>query len=65
MQFSNVCVRLVGEIRYREANRNDSYAVNAVYACFFSTLTLNPRPDRLAYQLLSTVYCVRSLFGYG
>ena len=34
MQFSDVCVRLGGEIRYREANRNDSYAVNDVYACF-------------------------------
>ena len=34
------------------------------YLClFFSTLTLIPRPDRLAYQLFSTVYCVRSLFG--
>ena len=30
-----------------------------------STLTLIPSPDRLAYQLLSTVYCVRSLFGFG
>ena len=32
MQFSDVCVRLGEEIRYKEANRNDSYAV--IYACF-------------------------------
>ena len=32
MQFSDVYVRLGEEIRYREANRNDSYAV--IYACF-------------------------------
>ena len=32
MQFSDVCVRLGEEIRYKEANRNDSYAV--IYARF-------------------------------
>ena len=32
MQFSDVRVRLGEEIRYKEANRNDSYAV--IYACF-------------------------------
>ena len=40
MQFSDVCVRLGEEIRYKEANRNDSYAV--IYACFHYPHTYSP-----------------------
>ena len=42
MQFSDVRVRLGEEIRYKEANRNDSYAVMLFMPVFLYPHTYSP-----------------------
>ena len=42
MQFSGVCVKLGEEIRYKEANRNDSYAVMLFMPVFLYPHTYSP-----------------------
>ena len=42
MQFSDVRVRLGEEIRYKEANRNDSYAVMPFMPVFLYPHTYSP-----------------------
>ena len=40
--FGDVCVRLGEEIRYKEANRNDSYAVMLFMPVFLYPHTYSP-----------------------